>query len=116
MALKNTLKKLNPLASNGVSPEPPSGYIFPSTDPAVDGEECLHDCETCTTHLPKRFSIDETDKLYGEINGWSRHLIVATGKSDWVRDVSDEKGSVMEAVGEWKDNFEKAGKGSNTVR
>ena len=49
-------------------------------------------------HYPKKFSIDEDDKLYGEIKGWSRHLVVATGKTDWVRDVADEKGSVMEAV------------------
>ena len=25
-------------------------------------------------------------------------MIIATGKTDWVRDVADEKGSVMEAV------------------
>ena len=25
--------------------------------------------------------------------------MVATGKTDWVRDVADEKGSVMQAVG-----------------
>ena len=27
-------------------------------------------------------------------------MLVATGKTDWVRDVEDEKGSVMEAVKE----------------
>jgi hypothetical protein len=32
------------------------------------------------------------------VKGWSTHLIVATGKTDWVRDVADEKGSIMEAV------------------
>ena len=64
----------------------------------IDGEECLHDCETCTINLPRGFKIDEEDGLFGQIKGWSRHLIVATGKTDWVRDVADEKGSVMEAV------------------
>lgn len=72
--------------------------LFPRTKPEVDGDECLHDCETCTIHLPRGFKIDEDDHLYGEIKGFSRHLIVATGKTDWVRDVADEKGSVMEAV------------------
>ena len=72
--------------------------LFPRTKPEIDGEECLHDCETCTTHLPRGFKIDEDDKLYGEINGFSRHVIVATGKTDWVRSVADEKGSVMEAI------------------
>ncbi|GAB7364027.1 hypothetical protein MBLNU230_g4584t1 [Neophaeotheca triangularis] len=73
--------------------------LFTRTAQEVDGEDCLHDCETCTIHYPRKFEIDWEDKLYGHIQGWSRHLVVATGKTDWVRDVADEKGSVMEAVG-----------------
>jgi hypothetical protein len=42
--------------------------------------------------------VDQEDELYGHVNGWSTHLLVATGKTDWVRDVADEEGSVMEAV------------------
>lgn len=76
--------------------------LFPKTDPSVDGEDCLHDCATCTIHYPSKFSIDEDDKLYGFVKGWSTHLLVATGKTDWVRDVADEEGSVMEAVGKGK--------------
>ena len=74
------------------------GDLFPKTDPAIDGEDCLHDCDSCTAHLPSKFSIDESDELYGQVKGWQTHLIVATGKTDWVRDVADEKGSVREAV------------------
>ncbi|KAL9093157.1 MAG: hypothetical protein Q9159_000516 [Coniocarpon cinnabarinum] len=99
---KNALKKLNPLAPDGLS-SPRSGFLFPSTDPHVDGEECLHDCETCTVHYPRRFQIEETHQIYGNIDKWTRHLIVATGKHDWRKHVEDEKGSVMEAVGWWKD-------------
>lgn len=73
--------------------------LFAKTDPAVDGEECLHDCASCTTHYPAKFSIDEEEELYGHVKGFETHLIVATGKTDWVRDVEDEVGSVMEAVG-----------------
>ena len=76
--------------------------LFPKTDPTIDGEECLHDCESCTIHYPKKFSIDEDEKVYGGVSGWSTHLIVGTGKTDWVRDVADEEGSVMEAVGKSK--------------
>lgn len=75
------------------------GALFQPTDPAVDGEECLKDCANCSITYPKKWSIDEDDKLYGQIQGWSRHLIVATGKTDWVRAVEDEKHSVMEAIG-----------------
>ncbi|KAI9700082.1 MAG: hypothetical protein M1836_002616 [Candelina mexicana] len=79
-------------ATNGTS-------LFPKVDPAVDGPDCDHDCESCFVNFPAKWSIDETDQLYGHVNGWATHLLVATGKSDWVRDVEDEKGSVMEALG-----------------
>jgi hypothetical protein len=83
----------------GFSKAPTETALFPKPDPAVDGEECLHDCSSCSVHYPAKFSIDEDDKLYGHVNGWDTHLIVGTGKTDWVRDVADEKGSVMQAVG-----------------
>ncbi|KAH6633329.1 Sucrase/ferredoxin-like-domain-containing protein [Boeremia exigua] len=72
--------------------------LFPTTDPATDGDDCLHDCATCTIKYPRKFDIDETEELYGHVKGWQTHLVVATGKTDWVRDVADEKGSIMEAV------------------
>lgn len=73
--------------------------LFPRTDPATDGDDCLHDCESCTVRYPRNFKIEESDKLYGGASQWSTHLLVGTGKADWVRDVADEKGSVMQAVG-----------------
>lgn len=75
------------------------GQLFPETNASIDGEDCLHDCSTCTISYPNKFSIEESDELYGHIRGWLRHIVVATGKTDWVRDVEDEKGSIMEAVG-----------------
>ena len=76
----------------------PEGTLFPKVDPTVDGEDCLHDCESCTIHYPAKFKVDEDERLYGHVKGWATHMLVATGKTDWVRDVEDEKGSVMEAV------------------
>ena len=76
------------------------GTLFPKVDPAVDGEDCDRDCESCTIKYPSKWSIDEEEKLYGQVNGWATHMLVATGKTDWVRDVEDEKGTVMEAVRE----------------
>lgn len=72
--------------------------LFPKVSPDVDGEDCLHDCASCSIHYPKNFKIEENDELYGHVKGWATHVLVATGKSDWVRDVADEKGSVMEAL------------------
>lgn len=81
----------------GITPEPITN-LFPKVDPEIDGEDCDHDCSSCVVKLPKGFKIDEEDQLYGHVKGWSTHVLVATGKTDWVRDVADEKGSVMEAI------------------
>ncbi|KZL64353.1 sucrase ferredoxin-like family [Colletotrichum incanum] len=94
-SLVSGAKKLALGTSHGVS----ALELFPKTDPAVDGDDCDHDCESCHVKYPKGFKIDESDELYGHVKGWSTHALVATGKSDWVRDVADEKGSVMEAIG-----------------
>ncbi|KAL4882009.1 Sucrase/ferredoxin-like-domain-containing protein [Aspergillus karnatakaensis] len=77
---------------------PAAESLFVKPDPATDGEDCLHDCATCTIKYPAKFDVDQEDEMYGNVNGWSTHLLVATGKTDWVRDVADEEGSVMEAV------------------
>ncbi|KAL8724308.1 MAG: hypothetical protein Q9181_006885 [Wetmoreana brouardii] len=86
-----------PLVKDGFA-KAPEGSLFPKVDPAVDGEDCDRDCESCSIKYPSKFKVDQDEKLYGHVNGWATHMLVATGKTDWVRDVSDEKGSVMEAV------------------
>ena len=88
----------NELAQKGFRSISESDQLFKQPDPAVDGDECLHDCTTCTVKYPAKFDVDQEDELYGNVKGWATHLLVATGKSDWVRDVADEVGSVMEAI------------------
>ncbi|OTB09569.1 hypothetical protein M426DRAFT_81779 [Hypoxylon sp. CI-4A] len=73
--------------------------LFPHTQPEVDGEACTHDCDSCTVKYPRHFKVEETHPLYGNIKPWSTHVLVATSKTDWSRDVEDERGSVMEAFG-----------------
>lgn len=82
---------------SGIQPAP-IATIFPKVDPEIDGEDCDHDCHSCVVKYPKGFKIEQEDQLYGHIKGWETHVLVATGKTDWVRDVADEKGSVMEAI------------------
>ncbi|KAJ5183671.1 hypothetical protein N7492_001287 [Penicillium capsulatum] len=88
----------NALAAEGFKTVAASDKLFKNADPTIDGDECLHDCATCTVKYPAKFDVDFKDELYGQVNGWATHLLVATGKSDWVRDVADEQGSVMEAI------------------
>ncbi len=102
--------------ANGFSTAKSETVLFPQTDAAVDGDECLHDCSSCTVHLPAKWSIDEEDKLYGHVKGWDTHLVVGTGKTDWVRDVTDEKGTVMEAVGKFGQEIQMSnGRGKGKV-
>ena len=96
-----------PTTSNSTTPPvvterktAPLEGLFKKVDPAVDGEDCEHDCDTCTVKYPRKFEVDEEDQLYGHVSEWSTHVLVATGKTDWVREVEDEKGSVMEAFRE----------------
>ena len=108
-ALGRARQFLTPTTSSATIPQKSKGSdfikapvetaLFPKVSKAEDGEDCDHDCDNCEVEYPKKWSIDEDDKLFGNVNGWSTHMIVATGKTDWVRDVADEKGSVMEAVG-----------------
>ncbi|KAI1809697.1 Sucrase/ferredoxin-like-domain-containing protein [Poronia punctata] len=104
LGLKSWLGGARRLAT-GEEPTAPAEMttLFTSTDPAIDGDDCTHDCESCHVKYPRGFKIDESDLLYGHVKGWSTHIIIATGKSDWVRDVADEKGSVMEAFGKAAD-------------
>jgi hypothetical protein len=104
-SLVNGAKKLAIGESGGAA----IGELFPKVDPDVDGEDCLKDCDNCPTHYPKGFKIEGSDNIYGGIKAWSTHVLVATGKADWVHNVADEKGSVMQAI-------EKADKPSNGVR
>lgn len=104
-ALKSILDTARQTISGASTPAPatpventPCEALFPKVDPTVDGEGCDHDCDSCHVQYPKGFKIDEEDALYGYVKGWSTHVLVATGKTDWVRDVADEKGSVMEAI------------------
>ncbi|EEH45590.2 uncharacterized protein PADG_01740 [Paracoccidioides brasiliensis Pb18] len=76
----------------------PENTLFTRVDPSIDGEDCDRDCDSCTIRYPSKFEIDTEDKLYGNVKGWATHVLIATGKTDWVRDVADEKGSVMEAI------------------
>jgi len=106
--LKSFIDRLTPSSSRRPSRQgtpsgefvtAPKGKLFPATDPAIDGDDCLHDCASCSIHYPPKFEIDQDDTIYGNVGQWDTHILVATGKTDWVRDVEDEKGSVMQAIG-----------------
>lgn len=91
-------KKDTPITSDDFSKAPSPEELFHQTTASADGPECEHDCSSCTIKYPARFDVDQEDTVYGNVDGWATHALVATGKTDWVRDVADEEGSLMEAV------------------
>ena len=97
-ALKSLINSAKSLAIGNSGSKAPMRELFPVVDKAVDGEDCDRDCDSCSVQYPKSFKINEDDELYGFVKGWSTHVLVATGKTDWVRDIADEKGSVMQAI------------------
>jgi hypothetical protein len=97
-AFKSLINSAKALAMGNSGSKAELRDLFPAVDKAVDGDDCDRDCDSCSVQYPKGFKIDEGDDLYGFVKGWSTHVLVATGKTDWVRDVGDEKGSVMQAI------------------
>ncbi|PYH98262.1 sucrase/ferredoxin domain protein [Aspergillus ellipticus CBS 707.79] len=75
-------------------------YIFPTVDPKEDGPDCQKDCADCTVQFPSKVKMETSKPLYGHIKEFHTHVLVATGKSDWVEKVESEKGSLMEAFDE----------------
>ncbi|KAL3463015.1 Sucrase/ferredoxin-like-domain-containing protein [Aspergillus heterothallicus] len=73
-------------------------YIFPTVDPKEDGVDCKKDCADCTIEYPAKVKVDTSRPLYGHIKEFHTHVLVATGKSDWVNKVENERGSLMEAI------------------
>ncbi|KAL7784945.1 Sucrase/ferredoxin-like domain-containing protein [Trichoderma ceciliae] len=102
--MSSVLSAVPGAAGAGFGPEASGGgparmeALFPKTEAEKDGDECLHDCESCSVRYPRGFKVEEEDVLYGQVKAWSTHVLVGTGKVDWVRDVAEEKGSVMEAI------------------
>ncbi|KAI9745510.1 MAG: hypothetical protein M1818_001044 [Claussenomyces sp. TS43310] len=98
-SVKALLKNARQTVTGAGIPATPIEELFPKVDPAVDGDDCNHDCGSCSVKYPRGFNVEMEDDLYGHVDGWSTHVLVATGKTDWVKHVEDEKGSVMEAFG-----------------
>jgi Sucrase/ferredoxin-like len=104
-AFKSMFNTVQQTISGATTPLPgtppnntPLNQLFPKVDPEIDGDDCDHDCSSCHVKYPKGFKAEQNDELYGHVKAWSTHILVATGKSDWARDVADEKGSLMEAI------------------
>lgn len=93
---------LTPRRSSSSSPDAATTKetLFPVVTKEDDGDDCDRDCDACPGY-PRSFEkigIDTDDKLWGSIKKYSTHVIVATGETDWIRDVDQIDGSVMQKL------------------
>ncbi|KAH9482609.1 Altered inheritance of mitochondria protein 32 [Psilocybe cubensis] len=49
---------------------------------------------------PRRFDIDMDTQMLGSVKPYHRQVVISTGKSDWERDITDDKLSLAAAIGE----------------
>jgi hypothetical protein len=94
-----------PLASlfrriTGKPPAVTKDTLFPSV--SNPSEECIRDCNACPGYgrAFDKIGIDDRAEMWGAVNQYSTHVIVATGQTDWIRDVVDIPGSVMAGLQE----------------
>ncbi|PIG88990.1 sucrase/ferredoxin domain protein [Aspergillus arachidicola] len=71
-------------------------YIFPTVDPKTTVSNVATTAQIAVI-WPSKVKIDTTLPMYGYIKQFHAHVLVATGKTDWMGKVEQEKGCLMEA-------------------
>jgi len=86
-------------------PSPPKSASSPDIPfPVSDLDACLACSAPCTDeeqasypgYIPK--SIDRELPLAGSVKPYGRHVLVSTGKTDWVHSIDEEEGSVAQGI------------------
>ncbi|KAI5777464.1 Sucrase/ferredoxin-like-domain-containing protein [Geopyxis carbonaria] len=71
-----------------------------------EADDCDRDCVSCPEsgygRAFDKIGIDTSEVVWGAVKAYSTHVIVATGETDWARDVEEIKGSVMERLSQEK--------------
>lgn len=79
--------------------------------------DCSFDCSSCSSKFPASVSIEEKDQLWNSTKEYGLHIVVASGKTDWLHDACLVSGTVGNAVSNWadtsKDKFPELGTSSN---
>ncbi|KAK9472622.1 Sucraseferredoxin-like protein [Dipodascopsis tothii] len=68
--------------------------LFPVAD-------CERDCDSCLGKFPSTVKIERNDPLWGSVKPWRRHILVATGKTDWAHSGADEPKSLVGKLEQW---------------
>jgi len=60
----------------------------------ADCRTCPNPCDEGHEGYPRRFEIDLYTSMLGSVQPYRRQVIISTGKCDWAREVTEEKGSL----------------------
>ncbi|GAA5873051.1 hypothetical protein JCM3774_000323 [Rhodotorula dairenensis] len=64
---------------------------------------------------PSGFDVDLESQMLGELKPYGRQIIVSTGKSDWIREVTDDETSIAGLVKAEYDRLQKASAGGGLL-
>ncbi|KAF8164989.1 Sucrase/ferredoxin-like-domain-containing protein [Crassisporium funariophilum] len=64
----------------------------------ADCRACADPCDLGHEAYPRRFDIDMDTQMLGSVKPYHRQIIISTGKSDWERDITDDKDSLAAAM------------------
>lgn len=99
------LGKIRTFASSPAKTHDEIAKILPLAD-------CGDDCNTCPTsdtheRFPSSMKIEQDIPLWGSAPPFGLQILVATGKSDWLHDISEEQGSIAEQLQKSVDRYSK---------
>jgi hypothetical protein len=103
-------KSLGSLAGYG-NPDllPPSEYlaVSPHTD-NEDEDECTGCANPCTEHkeYPSYLNIEHDFPMLGSVKPYGRHIIIATGTSDWPKKIEQVNGTFAYSLSETESKSE----------
>ncbi|KAJ3500059.1 hypothetical protein NLJ89_g9958 [Agrocybe chaxingu] len=64
----------------------------------ADCRTCSDPCDLGHDAYPRRFDIDMDTDMLGSVKPYHRQIVISTGKSDWERDITDDKNSLASAL------------------
>ncbi|GAB5587009.1 hypothetical protein Unana1_01909 [Umbelopsis nana] len=89
---------------------PTQEELLPPKDLLLTQEDLCSACpDPCHDHksFPSYLKMDTETPLLGSTKPYSRHVLIATGKSDWASHIDEEKGTVAAALLEHMDKVSK---------
>ncbi|TFK43173.1 Sucrase/ferredoxin-like-domain-containing protein [Crucibulum laeve] len=78
------------------------GQLLASAVPVspADCRSCSDPCDVGHEQYPSRFDVDMDTQMLGSVKPYHRQIIISTGKSDWERDITDNKQSLASHMSE----------------